>query len=88
MRVANSVQLFLSNITITCGVGCLGVVGVVYTPYGGASASCFFLQVWFGDDLPKNSVDADGEGTGSELISGFVTHPFYLRLMVGRPRFL
>ena len=51
MRVANSVQLFLSNITITCGVGCLGVVGVVYTPSGGASASCFFLQLWFGDDL-------------------------------------
>ena len=51
MRVANGVQLFLSNITITCGVGCLGVVGVVYTPSGGASGSWFFLQLWFGDDL-------------------------------------
>ena len=51
VRVANCVQLFLSNISITCGVGFLGVVGVVYTPSGGASASCFFLQLWFGDDL-------------------------------------
>ena len=46
-----AVAFLLSNITITCGVGCLGMVGVVYTPSGGASASCFFLQLWFGDDL-------------------------------------
>ena len=42
MRVANSVQLFLCNITITCGTGSLGVVGCCVAEQSrvGSSYSC------------------------------------------------